>query len=111
MQFSNFLFPESKLPDTDSVVINETLREAELCDALGFDVLWLAEHHFDGGCAYVDPLTFAAAIAARTRRIRIGFAVAQMALHHPIRLAEQVGPHRQPQSRTHDRRPWPWHGV
>ena len=90
MQFSNFLFPESKLPDTDSVVINETLREAELCDALGFDVLWLAEHHFDGGCAYVDPLTFAAAIAARTRQIRIGFAVAQMALHHPVRLAEQV---------------------
>ena len=53
MQFSNFLFPESKLPATDNVVINETLREAELCDALGFDVLWLAEHHFDGGCAYV----------------------------------------------------------
>ncbi len=90
MQFSNFLFPESKLPATDSVVISETLREAELCDTLGFDVLWLAEHHFDGGCAYVDPLTFAAAIAARTRRIRIGFAVAQMALHHPVRLAEQV---------------------
>ena len=53
-------------------------------------MLWLAEHHFDGGCAYVDPLTFAAAIAVRTSRITIGFAVAQMALHHPIRLAEQV---------------------
>ena len=64
MQFRYFLFPESKLPDTDNVVINETLREAELCDALGFDVSWLAEHHPDGGCAYVDPLTFAAAIAA-----------------------------------------------
>jgi alkanesulfonate monooxygenase SsuD/methylene tetrahydromethanopterin reductase-like flavin-dependent oxidoreductase (luciferase family) len=93
VQFSNFLFPESKLPATDSVVISETLREAELCDTLGFDVLWLAEHHFDGGCAYVDPLTFAAAIAARTRRIRIGFAVAQMALHHPVRLGRAGGPH------------------
>ncbi len=90
MQCSNFLFPESRTPDMDTVIINESLREAELCDALGFEVIWLAEHHFDGGCAYVDPLTFAAAIAARTQQIKIGFAVAQMALHHPIRLAEQV---------------------
>jgi alkanesulfonate monooxygenase SsuD/methylene tetrahydromethanopterin reductase-like flavin-dependent oxidoreductase (luciferase family) len=90
MKFSNFLFPESRTPDSDHLLIDEALREAELSDALGFDVLWLAEHHFDGGCVYVDPLTFAAAVAARTSRITIGFAVAQMALHHPVRLAEQV---------------------
>ncbi len=90
MKFSDFLFPESETPDTDFSVINNSLREAELCDELGFDTIWLAEHHFDGGCAYVDPMTFATAIAARTNQINIGFAVAQMALHHPIRLAEQV---------------------
>lgn len=90
MKFSNFLFPESATPEQDCQVIDEALREAELCDALGFDTIWLAEHHFDGGCAYVDPMTFATAIAARTRRIRIAFAVVQMALHHPIRLAEQT---------------------
>ncbi|MBM3942151.1 MAG: LLM class flavin-dependent oxidoreductase [SAR202 cluster bacterium] len=90
MKFSNFLFPESRSPKEDFTVISDALREAELSDQLGFDALWLAEHHFDGGCAYVDPLTFAAAIAARTRQIKIGFAVAQMALHHPIRLAEEV---------------------
>ena len=54
------------------------------------DMLWLAEHHFDGICAYVDPVTFAAALAASTERIGIGFAVAQMSLHHPIRMAEQM---------------------
>jgi alkanesulfonate monooxygenase SsuD/methylene tetrahydromethanopterin reductase-like flavin-dependent oxidoreductase (luciferase family) len=90
VKFSNFLFPESASPERDFAVINEALREAELCDELRFDVVWLAEHHFDGGCAYVDPMTFATAIAARTRRIKIGFALAQMALHHPVRLAEQV---------------------
>jgi alkanesulfonate monooxygenase SsuD/methylene tetrahydromethanopterin reductase-like flavin-dependent oxidoreductase (luciferase family) len=90
MKFSNFLFPESRTPEQDFVVINESLKEAELSDKLGYDALWLAEHHFDGGCAYVDPVTFASAIAARTQQIRIGFAVAQMALHHPIRFAEQI---------------------
>jgi len=77
-------------PAKDQQIIQETLREAQLCDELGMQMLWLAEHHFDGICAYVDPVTFAAALAASTRQIHIGFAVAQMSLHHPIRMAEQM---------------------
>ena len=90
MKFSNFLFPAAMTPDLDHQVIHETLREGQLCDELGMDMLWLAEHHFDGICAYVDPVSFAVALAASTKRIRIGFAVAQMSLHHPIRMAEQM---------------------
>jgi alkanesulfonate monooxygenase SsuD/methylene tetrahydromethanopterin reductase-like flavin-dependent oxidoreductase (luciferase family) len=90
LKFSNFLFPAAMDAADDHRIIQETLREARLCDELGMDMLWLAEHHFDGICAYVDPVTFAAALAASTRRIRIGFAVAQMSLHHPVRMAEQM---------------------
>ena len=90
MKFSNFLFPAAMTPDLDHQVIHETLREGQLCDELGMDMVRLAEHHFDGICAYVDPVTFAAALAACTTRIRIGFAVAQMSLHHPVRMAEQM---------------------
>ena len=90
MKFSNFLFPGSYAPEDDERVINETLKEAQLCDELGMEMLWLAEHHFDGICAYVDPVAFAAALASSTKQINIGFAVAQMSLHHPIRLAEQM---------------------
>ena len=90
MKFSNFLFPESRDPARDGQVIDETLNEARLTDELGFDVIWLAEHHFDGICAYVDPVSFAASLAVATQRAKIGFAVAQMSLHHPIRMAEQL---------------------
>lgn len=90
MKFGNFLFPQSAQPEQDGQVIDETLAEARLCDQLGMDAVWLAEHHFDGICAYVDPISFAAALATATRQIKIGFAVAQMSLHHPIRLAEQL---------------------
>ena len=90
MKFSNFLFPDSASAEDDGRVIDETLREARLTDELGYDVIWLAEHHFDGICAYVDPVSFAAALATATTRAKIGFAVAQMALHHPIRFAEQM---------------------
>ncbi len=90
MKFSNFLFPESRDPAQDARIIDETLREARLSDELGFEVIWLAEHHFDGICAYVDPVSFAASLAVATQRAKLGFAVAQMSLHHPIRMAEQL---------------------
>ena len=35
-------------------------------------------------------MVFAAAVAAKTKRVRIGFAVVEMALHHPVRLAAQT---------------------
>ncbi len=90
MKFGNFLFPDSRDPEHDGAVIDETLREAWLSDELGCDAIWLAEHHFDGICAYADPIGFAGALAATTRHAKLGFAVLQMALHHPIRLAEQI---------------------
>ncbi|MFI4989236.1 MAG: LLM class flavin-dependent oxidoreductase [Alphaproteobacteria bacterium] len=90
MKFGNFLFPESSTPHLDGRIIDETLAEARLSEELGVEVLWLAEHHFDGYCAYVDPIAFAAVLAAATRRPKIGFAVIQASLHHPIRLAEQL---------------------
>jgi alkanesulfonate monooxygenase SsuD/methylene tetrahydromethanopterin reductase-like flavin-dependent oxidoreductase (luciferase family) len=90
MKFGNFLFPDCRDPERDGIVIDETLREARQSDELGVDVIWLAEHHFDGICAYVDPITFAGALATSTRQSKIGFAVVQTALHHPIRLAEQI---------------------
>ncbi|MGH2543837.1 MAG: LLM class flavin-dependent oxidoreductase, partial [Ardenticatenaceae bacterium] len=71
-------------------VVNDALNEAELSDRLGFDSVWLGEHHFDGACSYVDPLTFAGAVVARTERVKIGFSAVQMALYHPVRLAEQI---------------------
>ena len=89
MRFSNFLFPESRDPARDGILLDQVMEEVRLTERLGFDTVWLSEHHFDGNCVYVDPISFAAALAVATTRIRIGFAVAQVSLHHPIRLAEQ----------------------
>src|SRR5436190_22106822 len=90
MKFGNFLLPDSRDPARDGIVSDETWREAMLSDELGIDVVWLGEHHFDGICAYVDPISFAASLATAMRHSAIGFAVIQTSLHHPIRLAEQL---------------------
>jgi alkanesulfonate monooxygenase SsuD/methylene tetrahydromethanopterin reductase-like flavin-dependent oxidoreductase (luciferase family) len=65
----------------------EMCREAEL---LGCDSIWLTEHHlFDDG--YLpQPLTFAAAVAARTQRVRIGIGILIAPLHWPAEIAEQA---------------------
>ena len=90
MKFSTFLFPDSRDPAHDGIVIDETMREAVLADKLGADVVWLAEHHFDGISVYGDPMVMAGALAAALPNAALGFAVIQTALHHPIRLAEQM---------------------
>jgi alkanesulfonate monooxygenase SsuD/methylene tetrahydromethanopterin reductase-like flavin-dependent oxidoreductase (luciferase family) len=90
MKFSTFLFPDSRDPAEDGQVIDETLREALLADELGADVVWLAEHHFDGISVYADPIPLAGALAVAMKRAALGFAVIQTALHHPVRLAEQI---------------------
>src|SRR5207237_5803586 len=46
--------------------------------------------HFDGISVYADPIGLAGALAATLRHAGLGFAVFQVALHHPIRLAEQM---------------------
>lgn len=90
MKFSTFLFPDSRDPALDGQVIDETVREAVLADRLGADIVWLAEHHFDGISVYADPMVLAGALAASMKHAGLGFAVIQTALHHPIRLAEQM---------------------
>ena len=90
MKFGDFLFPESRTPDTDYRVVNEALAEAELAERLGLHSVWLGEHHFDGVCTFADPMTFGGAVVARTSSIRVGFSAVQTAFHHPVRLAEQI---------------------
>jgi alkanesulfonate monooxygenase SsuD/methylene tetrahydromethanopterin reductase-like flavin-dependent oxidoreductase (luciferase family) len=57
---------------------------------LGFDVAVLSEHHGVPDGYLPAPLTLAAAIAGRTRRIRINVAAVLVPLHDPVRFAEQM---------------------
>ncbi len=73
-----------------SQVFDEFLDEVAYAEELGFDAVWLPEHHFSVYGMLGDTLTLAAAVAQRTSRIKIGTAVVLLPLLHPVRVAEQA---------------------
>src|SRR3954454_8369239 len=90
MKFGWLTLALSPSPDEDAVRIDQQIDQVCAAEALGFNDVWLTEHYFTGESVYNDALFFASALTMRTTRIRIGFAVIQMPLHHPIRLAVQL---------------------
>ncbi len=90
MRFGWLTLAHSGSPDEDYALIHDLVAQACFAETAGFDGIWLTEHNFTGESVYGDPIPFASAVAARTSRIRIGFAVIQLALRHPIRLATEL---------------------
>jgi probable F420-dependent oxidoreductase len=68
---------------------DETLRECERAEAAGFDSIWLGEHH-NNPVLYPAPLVGLAAIASRTRSVRLGTGVLLLPLYHPMMVAEEA---------------------
>src|SRR5262245_34509127 len=75
---------------TDREVVEQALWEVDFAERHGFESIWVTEHHFSGFGSIGVPSVYAAGIAQRTRRIRIGYGVAVLPLHHPLRLAEEI---------------------
>ncbi|MFN8534098.1 MAG: LLM class flavin-dependent oxidoreductase [Dehalococcoidia bacterium] len=59
-------------------------------DEAGFANFWLTEHHFTEYGATGSPSVILSNLAALTRRIRIGYGVALLPFHHPVRIAEEM---------------------
>ena len=70
-------------------VFDEYLEEIELAEELGFDEMWLTEHHFHPYGMAPSPNLILANVAARTKRIRLGNMVNILPLYDPLRLAEE----------------------
>jgi len=79
-------------PDqTPAEAFAEALGQIEAADRWGLDAIWLAEIHQQARRSIMSaPMTVASAIAARTKRIKIGTGVQVLPLCHPLRLAEET---------------------
>lgn len=90
MRFGLFHLLSAPDPRDAAGVYRREMAQIALADALGYDAVWIGEHHFSpyGTCG--SAIALSAYIAARTSRIRIGQAVNVLPLAHPIRLAEDA---------------------
>ena len=61
--------------------------QARLAEALGFETLWVHEHH-SLGMMYPNPLMALAAIAGETKTIGLGTNMLLLPIHHPVRVAQ-----------------------
>ena len=69
----------------------ENLEIFDAADQLGFDAVWVAQHHFkDLGGMLPSPFPFLAAVGQRTKRLRLGTSIIVLPFEHPLRVAEDA---------------------
>lgn len=90
MKYGLFLNAGQQLGTTDTEIFSTVLEEASLAETLGYESVWLTEHHFIPFGINASALTLAAFLLGRTRRLRVGTAVTLAPLYHPLQLAEQA---------------------
>jgi alkanesulfonate monooxygenase SsuD/methylene tetrahydromethanopterin reductase-like flavin-dependent oxidoreductase (luciferase family) len=78
------------IPTEGGSFFQEALDEAIYGEALGFDSVWLEEHHSIRNHYWPSPLMALAGIATRTTRILLGTDVVVLPLYQPVRAAEDI---------------------
>ncbi len=90
MRFGTYYFLQAPPHLTHADVVQREIEQMAWTEELGFDSIWLTEHHFIEYGLSVAPAVLAAAAAAKTERVRIGLAAAILPFHDPVRLAEEL---------------------
>ena len=90
MKVGSYFFIQSPPGRTSAEIIRDEVDQMVLTEELGFDSIWLTEHHYADYGLSSAPSVLLATVAARTQRVKLGMAVYVMPFHHPIRLAEET---------------------
>ncbi len=91
MRFSVFLNARSMAADEDRRLIEDLTGHAVRASELGFDAIFLPDHHFNGYMPVAsDSFMFASYLAAKMPHMHFGFSVVSVPLHHPVRFVERI---------------------
>lgn len=90
MKFGLFMLNDKPPGMSDAESYRNCLEQCRAADEMGYDALWLGEHHFAPYGTVADCTVLGAAISQITKRILIGTSVIVPIFSHPVRVAEQV---------------------
>ena len=89
--FYHLRFSEPWSPEGEYRCLKDSIEEITHAEEMGFEGLWMAEHHFAPAWSSASaPDLFLTAVAQRTTKMRLGFAVMLSPLHHPLNIAARV---------------------
>ena len=74
----------------DARFVREEVENLVLAEELGFDSVWITEHHFSDYSMSNDPLQLLTYIAAKTRHVKLGTQCIIVPWHNPVRTAEAI---------------------
>jgi alkanesulfonate monooxygenase SsuD/methylene tetrahydromethanopterin reductase-like flavin-dependent oxidoreductase (luciferase family) len=90
MNFGLFFLMQRDEQWSEPAVYQSGLEQMLAAEPLGYQSVWIAEHHFNDYGLCPSPPVLASFVAARTRRLRLGMGVSLLPLHHPVDLAEEL---------------------
>ncbi len=90
MKFGIFLAPFHRVGENPTLALKRDMQLIEKLDELGYDEVWIGEHHSYARELIGDPFIFIAAAAQRTRRIKLGTGVTSLPYHHPLLVADRL---------------------
>jgi limonene 1,2-monooxygenase len=90
LRFGYFMAPFHRAGTNPTLALQRDLDFVEHIDTLGFDEVWIGEHHSAGSEIISSPEIFIAAAAQRTKRIRLGTGVISLAYHNPLWVADRL---------------------
>lgn len=90
LRFGIFLAPFHPVGQNPTLALERDLDLVEHLDSLGFDEAWFGEHHSAGYEIIASPEVFIAAVAQRTKHIRLGTGVSSLPYHQPLMLADRM---------------------
>jgi limonene 1,2-monooxygenase len=89
MKFGIFLAPFHRIGENPTLALGRDMELIEWLDHLGYDEVWIGEHHSAGWELIASPEIFIAAAAERTRHIMLGSGVTSLPYHHPLLVAQR----------------------
>jgi limonene 1,2-monooxygenase len=90
MRFGVFLAPFHQPGQNPTLSLERDLELIVRLDQLGYDEVWVGEHHSTGWETITSPELFLAVAAERTRHIRLGTGVVSLPYHHPLMVADRI---------------------
>lgn len=89
LRFGAFFAPFHPVGQNPTQALEYDLDRAVALDKYGFDEVWFGEHHSGGYELIGSPEIFIAAVAERTKHIKLGTGVTSLPYHHPWLVADR----------------------